>query len=442
VPYWELPKDALLRRNAVDAWATARLYKHYAATLPAEALQYAEEDAQLAMFMARVEERGLWMDEDRMDVLQTEAELHKKEAVERIVKLTMHNINPGSGAQVGGLLEELGCRVGRSPAGNPITDERTLKEMTVPDLRAREVIEAILSYRGAVKLTGTYLKGYAERRDGDGYIRSSFRWPGTVSWRPTSSNPNILNVPRGPFRRVFAAPPGMSVVEGDMGQFQFRAVAVLTQDPEMIAAIREGDPHGRLAGRYFGAGYSKTQRHHAKTCNFLMIFEGGPETLQGEFAKMGDPIDRATARRYWEEFHNLYQRVKPYWNALYASAQGGAPVTCPTGGYYWNYKDALAASNGDSQAALGTIGNAQVQAVETRITLRAGLRLEAAGILPRLDTYDGLICYAKSENSLDAARQMRYTMEAVAQEEPWMAGYPFPAEAKAGASWGELDTVE
>lgn len=442
VPYWELPKDALLRRNAIDAWATARLYQHYQRTLPADALAFAEEDAQLAVFLARVEERGLWMDDERMEVLQTEAEAAKVAAVATIKRLTLHEMNPGSGAQVGGLLEELGCKVGKSPAGNPITDERTLKEMTVPDLRAREVIEAILSYRGAVKLTGTYLKGYAERRDGDGYIRSSFRWPGTVSWRPTSSNPNILNVPRGPFRRVFAAPPGQAVVEGDMGQFQFRAVAVLTQDPEMLAAIREGDPHGRLAGRYFGAGYTKNQRHHAKTCNFLMIFEGGPETLQGEFAKMGDPIDRKTARRYWEEFHALYQRVKPYWNELYRQAQGGVPVLCPTGGYSWSYKDALAAANGDSEGALGTIGNAQVQAVETRVTLRAGLRCEAEGILPVLDTYDGLVCYADKDYSLDAARRVRYHLEAVAQEEAWMAGYPFPAEAKSGPSWGELEVVE
>lgn len=441
IPYWELPKEALLRRNALDAWATARLYQKLSAALDGEALSYAEEDAQLLMFIARMEERGLWMDEERMEELGKEAEQTKDRAVSDIKALTGKVVNPGSSPQVGELLESLGVRLERSPAGNPITDEAALKGVRVPDPKTGEVITSILRYRGAVKLAGTYLKGYAIRRHGDGYLRSEFYFPGTVSWRPSSRNPNLLNVPRGEFRRVFRAPPGQKVIEGDMGQFQFRAVAVLCQDPAMLAAIREGDPHGRLAERYFGQGYSKDQRHHAKTCNFLMIFEGGPGVLQEEFLKQGSPIDWATAKHYHEGFHGLYERLKPYWSRLYGEARSGIPVKCPTGGYSWRLEDAVQAMNGKVDDALGTLGNAQVQAVESRITLRAGLRLEAEGILPRLDTYDGLVAYADEANYLDAARRMRYHLEAVVQEEPWMAGYPFPAEPKAGDSWGELEEV-
>ena len=441
VPYWDLPRDALLRRNALDAWATARLYRTLTERLPASAVEYAPEDAQLLMFVARMGERGLWMDEERMGAVRDESELAQSNAKRYIREATGKDMNPASGPQVGELLESLGCRVGRSPVGNPVTDERTLQATRTPNEAARMVIDAVLRYRGAAKLVGTYLNGYAKRQSGDGFLRSSFRWPGTVSWRPTSSSPNLLNIPRGDFRRVFKAPPGMATVEGDMGQFQFRAVAVLSRDPSMLAAIREGDPHGALATRYFGTGYTKGQRHHAKTCNFLLIFLGGPETLQGEFAKEGVILDRATARRYHDEFHVLYGRVRPYWEELYASARGGNPVVCPTGGYFWNLKDAMEAAGGRMDEALGTLGNAQIQAVETRLTLRAGLRLEAEGILPVLDTYDGLVAHVPEGNAVDAARRMRYHLEAVAQEEPWMAGYPFPAEAKCGPSWGELKEV-
>lgn len=440
VPYWDMPKDSLLRRNALDAWATARLYKILSEKLSSEAMSYAEEDAQLAMFVARMEERGLWMDDGRMEVIRQETDQAKEEAKGTIKALTGRDTNPASNPQVGELLEGLGVRLRRSLAGNPIADEGTLKAIRVPDLKTREVIASVLKYRGAVKLAGTYLKGYAERRHGDGYLRSKLYWPGTVSWRPTSRSPNILNVPRGSFRKVFAAPPGKAVVEGDMGQFQFRAVAVLCQDPAMLSAIRSGDPHGTLAEQYFGKGYTKDQRHHAKTCNFLLIFQGGPGVLQEEFGKEDVDLSWEDSKRYHAEFHALYSRLSPYWDRLYGEARSGAPVRCPTGGYSWNLADAMNAGM-KVEDALGTLGNAQVQAVETRITLRAGMALEAEGILPVLDTYDGLIAYADEGNALDAARRMGYHLEAEAQKEPWMAGYLFPAECKVGPSWGEVEEV-
>lgn len=441
--YWELPKDILLKRNALDAWATARLHRVLTSSLPPEALAYAEEDAQLAMFVARMEAKGLWMDEEEMVRLRAEAELAKEQAVASLRQLTGKDINPGSNQQVGEALASLGVRLKESVAGNPVADEAALKSIRSKDPKVQEAVSAILSYRGAVKLCGTYIKGYGIRRDGDGYIRSSIRWPGTVSWRPTSSGPNILNVPRGAFRRVFRAPsPDQVVVEGDLGQFQFRAVAVLTQDPEMMAAIAEGDPHNRTARFYFGDSYSKDQRHHAKTCNFLLIFEGGPETLRREFTKQDTPISKDTAHKYHDGFHTLYSRVKPYWRNLYMEAERGKPVTCPTGGYFWKLEDALQASGGMYEEALGTIGNAQVQAVESRITLRAGLRLEGEGYDIRLCTYDGLLGYGSRAIGLDLARRVRYTIEDECQKEPWMQGKPFPAAAKVGDSWGELKEVE
>lgn len=440
VPYWDLPKDSLLRRNALDAWATARLHGILSSKLSSEALSYAEEDAQLLMFVARMQERGLWMDEATMESLGKEAEEAKDHAKQAIRDMAGTDINPGSNPQVGDLLATLGVRLAVSDAGNPVADEAALKSIRTRDPKVQGVIRAILSYRGGVKMQGTYLAGYAKRRDADGYIRSNFGWPGTVSWRPNSRNPNLLNIPRGEFRRVFKAPPGMAVIEGDMGQFQFRAVAVLCQDPAMLSAIRSGDPHGTLAEQYFGKGYTKDQRHHAKTCNFLLIFQGGPGVLQEEFGKEDVDLSWEDSKRYHAEFHALYSRLSPYWDRLYGEARSGAPVRCPTGGYSWNLADAMNAGM-KVEDALGTLGNAQVQAVETRITLRAGMALEAEGILPVLDTYDGLIAYADEGNALDAARRMGYHLEAEAQKEPWMAGYLFPAECKVGPSWGEVEEV-
>ena len=441
VPYWDLPKDSLLRRNALDAWATARLHTLLSARLSAEALSYAEEDAQLLMFVARMQERGLWMDEETMETLRVEAEDAKEQAKRVIRELTGRDINPGSGPQVDDLLGSLGVRLGTSEAGNPVADEGALKGIRSKDPKVQGVIRAILAYRGGVKMQGTYLAGYAKRRDADGYIRSDFGWPGTVSWRPNSRNPNLLNIPRGEFRRVFKAPEGQAVIEGDMGQFQFRAVALLSQDPAMLAAIRSGDPHGALAERYFGAGYSKGQRHHAKTCNFLLIFLGGPGVLQEEFSKEDVDLSWADAKRYHAEFHALYERLSPYWDRLYGEARSGAPVKCPTGGYSWSLKDAMNAGM-RLEDALGTLGNAQVQGVETRITLRAGLRLEAEGINPVLDTYDGLVMYGPEKEAVDISRRVGYHLEQVAREEPWMAPYPFPAECKVGPDWGSLQEVK
>ena len=163
--------------------------------------------------------------------------------------------------------------------------------------------------------------------------------------------------------------------------------------------------------------------------------------LQEEFIKQEIRLDWDTAQKYHAGFYALYPGVKPYWHHLGQAARAGNPVKCPTGGYFWNFKDALRAANGKIDHALGTIGNVQVQAVESRLTMRAGLKCEAEGILPRLVTYDGMIAYADERNALDAARFVRYAMEEEAKAEEWMRSYPFPVDVKTGVSWGELEEV-
>src|SRR3989441_10906235 len=94
-----------------------------------------------------------------------------------------------------------------------------------------EVPRLLIEYRELSKLKSTYvdaLPGYVN--PATGRIHTSFNQAGAATGRPSSSEPNLQNIPvrtpRGEaIRRAFVAAPGWRLLTGDYSQIELRVPA-------------------------------------------------------------------------------------------------------------------------------------------------------------------------------------------------------------------------
>ena len=165
------------------------------------------------------------------------------------------NLNPGSYPQVRTLLyEDLKLPLLEehvTDAGEPSTDENTLIDLLglgIADKRAERVIHAIIGYREADKILGTYTGRINDRGEieggppvhADGRLRTGWN-PGKVTGRWGSSDPvNLTNVPKK-LREMYQPRAGYVYVGADMSALELRILALLSNDEPMLAAFKAFD---------------------------------------------------------------------------------------------------------------------------------------------------------------------------------------------------------
>ncbi len=219
-------------------------------------------DMFLSFFCRKLGDVGMKIDikeRDRLFVLQTSIMEQKQadarrmatEALERTGKASpgslklAESFNPGSTLQVGKLLyDALEVEPAPEKSGG-YTDTGALSTKSdvlyfLMDRGLSDLVEnfllAIIDYRGAQKLRGTYCTVVPCR---DGRVRSSWNPHVVVSGRLSGSDPNLLNLERS-IRSMYIPEPGNLLVACDKAQQEIRVVAWLAQDTRWISAIMAG----------------------------------------------------------------------------------------------------------------------------------------------------------------------------------------------------------
>ena len=298
---------------------------------------------ELVMPMARtyevVEINGIHIDQERM----SEAEQILKGKIRRLRRKLDRYINPwrkaandkvydednnvidinwNSGAFVNRVLFDWLSltAMGLTDGGAPSTAEDNLLKMK----GQHEIIEVLLEYRGAFKQISSFIDGWNKRMI-DGCIYPGYKVHGTVTGRPSCSNPNLQQVPRDPFiRSLIGAPPGWVFFEIDQSQVELRLAAVAANEPTMLAVFRSGgDIHESTYQRTFGLSTEeavahiedpgkrkaqlKEERKKAKAINFGFIYGMGWKLFM-EYAasKFGLVVTEAEAKKIRKRFFEIY----------------------------------------------------------------------------------------------------------------------------------------
>lgn len=241
-----------------------------------------------ANLFVEMEEHGCYIDTDKMGDESTgvEGKLRRDiEAADEDLK-QYGDINWKSPKQVGALLYgklKIKCPL-LTKKGAQSTAESALKQIDHP------CVGSLLKRRGAQQQLSFFIEGwkpYIVRHR----IHPSFKLHGTVTGRPSCEHPNFQQVPRDVLiRSLITAPPGWSIVEGDLSQIELRIVAELSRIPAMMEAFLNGvDIHWLTAIREIerGAGQGdlikKTARKlTGKSLSYSealeAVLEAGPDT--------------------------------------------------------------------------------------------------------------------------------------------------------------------
>lgn len=234
--------------------------------------------------------------------------------------------------------------------GRPVTSQMVLRSLakakdTPPKLA--EVASDITELRSCVGILGqmTQLMTLADR--GTGLLKGSWHQTGTVTYRLSSSSPNMQNLstrhPKwgGLVRGCFDAPPGYAMLCGDLSQIELAILGwyleVVCGDSRMAEGNRAGeDAHDTNTRNWYGITKEddpvlfKQQRGKSKTGVFARGYGAGAKrlafTLGVTAEEAQDILDKITE-------HSDIDKLRAIVFAKARQSRAGVlPVAKPTGG--------------------------------------------------------------------------------------------------------------
>lgn len=266
----------------------------------------------LARVLASMERSGIRVRKDMLSEYSESLGKRMEELSAAIYEKAGEEFNILSPKQLGVILfEKMGLKGGKKTKTGYSTSVDVLEKIS-----DEPIVADILEYRGVSKLKSTYADGLAEYIDEDGRIRSTFHQTVTATGRISSSDPNLQNIPtrtelgRG-LRRAFIPDEGCAFADADYSQIELRILAHMADDPELIAAYKEGkDIHAITASKVFNVPPDEVTdilRRRAKAVNFGIVYGISSYGLSEDIG-----VSRSEAKEYIENYFETFPGIKKY----------------------------------------------------------------------------------------------------------------------------------
>jgi len=248
-PYYkhEIESDTLegfWRYNCKDAACTYEAYLG----LDSELREVGQDEyfrarvLQLLRPVMSMQARGLYVDQTTLAATRRRMELEIEYLQLQLDQTVGFPCNVRSTRDLRFLLYDvLGCpTVKRTPKGDSSTDEETLRKLAYSGHANAETVEKILNIRERRTLVSGFLNiGLSE----DNRYRANYLIHGTDSGRlssrgPSTGGPQLQNVPKIA-RKIFVAPPGRVLVQGDLRRAEAMFVAYDAEELRLIEIFQD-----------------------------------------------------------------------------------------------------------------------------------------------------------------------------------------------------------
>lgn len=277
--------------NAMDSVATLLLWEKWKPLLPQH---YWDIDRPLLPTLMAMEDRGIQIDPAYLVEFG-------KELDNRLASFDLP-LNPHASAEIQSYVYgALGIEPWKfTDTGAPSVDVEVLETIHDP------VVEAIVEYKKIYKEKGTYVDNYTKAMDYNNRIHPEFKQTSTSTSRLSCIRPNLQNVfkrdDRVHVRKLFVAKEGHSLVRMDADQLDFRALACITQDPILIAALNSGKKIHTATSETLNIPYDI-----AKTINFAVLFKSEAWNLSQSLH-----ITIGEAREFMEAYFRKFPNIKKF----------------------------------------------------------------------------------------------------------------------------------
>nr|DAW15509.1 MAG TPA: DNA polymerase [Caudoviricetes sp.] len=233
--YFEnIPRDKLYRYNIYDAYWTYELYKYFKPMID-KAPDFYKHRMRVTRVLHDVQMNGVAVSFTALDELEEKYNRQCNEHLVTLKKLAGEDFNPQSPKQIAEYFASKGV-------SSPSFDAKHLKKLKRAD-KESEFINALLAYRYAAKVIGSFIANVRRKRGEDRRIHPYYLPHGAKTGRLSAKGPAIQTMGRDSgIKRALVAAPGCKIISCDYSQAELRTVAELADDTAMIAAFQPGGP--------------------------------------------------------------------------------------------------------------------------------------------------------------------------------------------------------
>lgn len=333
-------------------------------------------------------------------------ELDKRKTDKGKANVKKPEFNFDSSRQLGYLLyDQLKLPVQTNKKGNRTVDDAALEKLS----SRSDFIPKLREYRGHQKVYTAFIEGSLEKSR-DGRIYPTFNVNGTVTGRPSSSNPNLQQLPaKGGVRGIYVPKPGYVFISSDYASLEVVLAAHFSQDKNLLRVVNDGVSLHDITAE--GLGIPRAQ---AKTINFGVQYGAGAHKI-AQVLGVSNEEGEKVFQKYWETYSGLYAFMKSCW----ALVDQGKPVINPFGrrrhfptkfDNFW-----------EKQRAYRQASNSLIQGTGSDCTLRsfylidAELKKKGFGCA-KLIIHDEVLVEVKESSCQDVSDLLSSIMEGVGRE--------------------------
>lgn len=235
--YFEnIPREKLYEYNLMDVVWTHKLYEYFLPLLKNSGkYDYYRYRIRVTKVLNDVQMNGVAVSLEALDELE---EKYKRQCDENLAILRQHageDFNPQSPKQIKDYFKSKGV-------SSPSFDSDHLKKLR-REGKETEFIDALLAYRYAAKVIGSFIANVRRKVGEDGRIHPYYLPHGAKTGRLSAKGPAIQTMGRDSgIKRALVAAPGCKIISCDYSQAELRTVAELADDEAMIAAFQPGAP--------------------------------------------------------------------------------------------------------------------------------------------------------------------------------------------------------
>jgi len=280
----------------------------------------------LATVLARMEEEGIYVDQDRLDTLDKEIQERIDDLTDDIHSLAGEEFNISSPKQLGEILfEKLGLKASKKTKTGYSTSIDVLNKLKDD----HEIVEKVIDYRMLTKLHSTYIIGLKNAIFDDGKIHTIYRQAFTSTGRLSSIEPNLQNIPirykeGREIRKVFVPSENQTMIASDYSQIELRVLAHMAKEETLIKAFKEDqDIHKETARKLFEKdNISDLERRQAKAVNFGIIYGQSAYGLSE-----GVNISRKEAEKFIKKYYETFSGIKAFMDDIVKEGKDKGYVT-------------------------------------------------------------------------------------------------------------------
>jgi len=395
----------------------------------------------LVPILSGMENLGIKAERSQLREFSKELEIAIEQSTRRIFELAACEFTIGSPKQLGEVLFD---KMGLPGAQKTKIGYATGVEILSVLAAEHEIASEVLNWRELSKLKSTYADSLEKLVQADSRIHTTYNQAGAATGRLSSNDPNLQNIPirselgRG-IRKAFVADSGYCLASLDYSQIELRVLAHLCGEPALVDAFQTGvDVHTATARLMFGLGEeapSRTQRGHAKTLNFAILYGS---TEFGLAQQLGSNFSVAEAKELIRAYNERFPTVRDFMAAVVAEAKSKGFTTTLSGRRRY-FPDIHAARINDRKAEERKAMNAPIQGTAADMMKLAIIRAKGAvrdtGSRLLLTVHDELVFELKDghEELIDPLK------EAMSQALPL--NVPVLVEAKTGPNWNDMRPV-